>query len=150
MDTTTNKQDEADDRADTGADAQDSALIAASSRPDDPAVVAAAAGKTTAPERGTENQHPRPPSRLHNRGPPLDDDEPVERLAGDLLVGAEAIAAFLNHLGVPRPIDVYYLRRAGHWPIGKTGGDGAKGGKLIASKRRLTRHAEKITRGTAA
>jgi hypothetical protein len=68
-------------------------------------------------------------------------------LAGDLLVGADAILAYLVFLGMPEDTDVYYLRRAGRWPIGKTGGDG---GSLIASKRRLTRHAEEITRGRAA
>ena len=36
--------------------------------------------------------------------------------------------------------DPYYLKRAGRWPIGNTGGEG---GKLIASKRRLSRHAER-------
>ena len=34
---------------------------------------------------------------------------------------------------------VYYLRRTGRWPIGNDGGN------LIASKRRLTRHAQKLT-----
>jgi hypothetical protein len=70
-----------------------------------------------------------------------------ERLAGDLLFGAEAIRAYLIFLGIPDP-DVCYLRRAGKWPIGKTA-DG-KSANLIASKRRLTRHVEKITRGSAA
>jgi hypothetical protein len=138
MDTTQHDRDES---ADIGG-AEDT------SRPDDPAVVAATAGKTT-PERSTENQRPRQPSRRHNRGPPLDDDdEPlVERLAGDLLVGADAIRAYLVYLGMPEGTDPYYLKRAGRWPIGNTGGEG---GKLIASKRRLTRHAEKITRGPTA
>ena len=54
--------------------------------------------------------------------------------AGDLLVGAEAIRAYLAHLGMPEDVDVYYLRRARRWPIGKTAGEG---GSLIASKRRL-------------
>jgi hypothetical protein len=68
-----------------------------------------------------------------------------ERLAGgDLLVGADAIRAFLIYLGMPEDTDVYYLKRAGHWPIGNTGGEG---GKLIASKRRLIEFADKITRG---
>ena len=67
--------------------------------------------------------------------------------AGDLLVGAEAIRAYLAHLGMPEDVDVYYLKRAGRWPIGKTAGDG---GSLIASKRQLIRHAEKITRGSTA
>jgi hypothetical protein len=65
----------------------------------------------------------------------------------DLLVGADAIRAYLVYLGMPEDTDVYYLKRAGRWPIGNTGGDA---GKLIASKRRLTRHAEKITRGSTA
>src|SRR5262245_66167334 len=88
------------------------------SRPDDPAVAAAAAGKTT-PERSHEKQRQHQPSRQHNRGPPLDD----ERLAGgDLLVGADAIRAFPVYLGMPQGTDPYYLQRAGHWPIGNTGG----------------------------
>jgi hypothetical protein len=118
------------------------------SRPDDPAVAAAAAGKTT-PERSSEKQRQHQPSQRHNRGPPLDDDdEPlVERLAGDLLVGADAIRAFLVYLGMPEGVDPYYLKRAGRWPIGNTGG---KGGKIIASKRRLIRHAGEITRGSTA
>jgi hypothetical protein len=68
----------------------------------------------------------------------------AEMRGGDLLVGADAIRAFLIHLGLPGDTDVYYLRRARRWPIGKTGG---KGGSLIASKRRLSRYAEEITRG---
>jgi hypothetical protein len=60
---------------------------------------------------------------------------------GDLLVGADAIRAFLVHLGMPENTDPYYLKRSGNWPIGNTAGDG---GKLIASKRRLARHAQKI------
>ena len=67
----------------------------------------------------------------------------AEMCAGDLLVGAEAIRAYLAYLGMPEDVDVYYLKRAGRWPIGKTAGDG---GSLIASKRQLIRHAEKITR----
>jgi hypothetical protein len=74
-----------------------------------------------------------------------------ERLAGgDLLVGADAIRAFLVYLGMPAGVDPYYLKRAGRWPIGNTGGGAGGGGKLIASKRRLTRHTEEITRGSAA
>jgi hypothetical protein len=60
--------------------------------------------------------------------------------AGDLLVGAEPIEAHLKALGVPNP-DAYYLRRSGKWPIGKYGAN------LIASKKRLARHAEELTRG---
>jgi hypothetical protein len=64
---------------------------------------------------------------------------------GDLLVGAEAIRAYLISLGWPDP-DPYYLKRSG-WPIGNTGGDG---GKQIASKRRLSNHTSKLTRGPTA
>jgi len=71
-------------------------------------------------------------------------DEENEPLAGDLLVGADAIRAFLVHLGMPEDTDIYYLKRSGHWPIGNTAGTG---GKLIASKRRLARHTDKIARG---
>jgi hypothetical protein len=73
-------------------------------------------------------------------------DDGDDRLAGDLLVGAEKIHAFLVYLGMPEGIDVYYLKRAGRWPIGSTAGGG--GGKLIASKRKLANHAEKITAPT--
>jgi hypothetical protein len=66
---------------------------------------------------------------------------------GDLLVGRDAIRDFLVTLGMPQTVDVYYLKRAGDWPIGKTGGDS---GNLIASKRRLARHAEKLARGSTA
>jgi hypothetical protein len=66
-------------------------------------------------------------------------NEGDERLAGDLLVGCAAIRAFLVHLGMPEDVDVYYMRRMKRWPIGS---DGAK---LIASKRGLSRYAEKIT-----
>jgi hypothetical protein len=68
-----------------------------------------------------------------------------ERFAGDLLVGADAIRAFLITLGMPESVDPYYLKRA-HWPIGNTG---RGGGKLIASKRRLARHTQKIAAGTS-
>jgi hypothetical protein len=74
-------------------------------------------------------------------------DEGDERLAGDLLVGADAIRAYLIFLGMPEETDPYYLKRSGNWPIGNTAGDG---GKLIASKRRLARHTEKIARGPTA
>jgi len=66
----------------------------------------------------------------------------AEARPGDLLVGADAIRDYLIFLGIPDP-DVYYLRRAGKWPIGKTAE--GKSANLIASKRRLTRHAQKIT-----
>ena len=81
----------------------------------------------------------------------LQHDEENERLAGgDLLVGADAIRAFLEWLGMPAGVDPYYLRRAKRWPIGNTGSGVSGGGKLIASKRRLIRHAEEITRGPTA
>ena len=114
-----------------------------SSRPDDPAVVAAAAGKTTR-EQSSENQRPQEPSQQHNRGPPLDDDD--AHLAGDVLLGAKKIAKHIETiLGVPvDEDDVYYFNRARKWPIGKYGA------LLIASKRRLNNHAEKITRGPTA
>jgi len=65
---------------------------------------------------------------------------------GDLLVGADAIRAFLVFLGMPR-VDPYYLKRCGRWPIGKTGG---RGGSLLASKRQLARYADELARGPAA
>jgi hypothetical protein len=68
-------------------------------------------------------------------------------LAGDLLVGADAVRAFLVRLGMPATIDPYYLKRSGHWPIGNTAGTE---GKIIASKRKLIRHVEKITPGPTA
>ena len=71
----------------------------------------------------------------------------TELRPGDLLVGADAIRAYLVDLGMPEDIDVYYLRRTGRWPIGKTSGIS---GNLIASKRRLLRYADKLTRGPAA
>jgi hypothetical protein len=131
---TDQQHDEADDHA------KDTAPSVAPSRPSDPAVVAAAAGKTT-PERSIETQNPRPPSRRHNRGPPFDDDDEDERLGGDLAVGAEAIRTFLKSLGMPESVDPYYLKKIG-WPIGKSGT--AKSAPLIASKRRLVRHTQKI------
>jgi hypothetical protein len=63
---------------------------------------------------------------------------------GDLLVGANAIRGFLVYLGMPEATDPYYLKRSGRWPIHKTCGDG---GSLIASKRLLARHANKLARG---
>ena len=81
----------------------------------------------------------------------MDHNQPGEdgdTLTGDVLVGAPAIHGFLVGLGMPEETDVYYLKRTGRWPIGSTGGDG--GGKLIATKRRLTRHIQKIARGPTA
>ena len=76
----------------------------------------------------------------------MDTIQQDDRDAADLLVGREKIRAFLISLGMPETIDVYWLKRAGHWPIGKTGGEG---GSLIASKRALTRYAQKITAPTS-
>jgi hypothetical protein len=76
----------------------------------------------------------------------MDTNEPereYDDLAGDLLVGGDAVRAFLVHLGMPETVDPYYLKRSG-WPIGNTSGTD---GKIVASKRRLVRHVEKITRG---
>jgi hypothetical protein len=103
----------------------DDPAAANSSRPDDPA----AAGRPP-PERSSEKQHQ--PSRQR----PLDDDH--DDLAGDLLIGAGPIEEHLRTLGMPNP-DAYYLRRAKKMPIGKFGAH------LIASKRRLARHTQKIT-----
>jgi hypothetical protein len=73
------------------------------------------------------------------RNEPDESDTP----AGDLLIGAALIEAHLKQLGVHDP-NAYYLRRVGKWPIGKYGAN------LVASRRRLNRHAEKITRGPTA
>jgi hypothetical protein len=64
-----------------------------------------------------------------------------EALANDLLVGGAAIETFLQSLGLPETVDAYYLRRVG-WPIGKNAG--GQSAKLVASKRRLVRYAQKI------
>jgi hypothetical protein len=65
--------------------------------------------------------------------------------AGDLLFGADAIRGFLVDLGMPETTDPYYLRRTGRWPIGSTG----RGGLLIGSKRRLSRHLQKLATPTS-
>jgi hypothetical protein len=69
-----------------------------------------------------------------------------EARPGDLLVSADPIRAFLVSLGMPAKTDPYYLKKSG-WPIGNTAGDA---GKLIASKRRLARHVEKLVCGRTA
>jgi hypothetical protein len=69
----------------------------------------------------------------------------VSALADDVLLGAKSIAEHITSLGFPvDETDVYYLHRAKKWPFNKYGIF------LIASKRRLTRHAEKLLRGSAA
>ena len=113
-----------------------------SSRPADPDAVARQSGKTV-----PKNQRQRQPSDEEDDDAE-DDDDPIERLvAGDLLVGAAAIRAFLLEIGIPRKsADPYYLRRTGRWPIGATCGES---GNLIASKHQLARHTYKLTRGPA-
>lgn len=82
----------------------------------------------------------------HNQ--PVDDEGDAR--PGDLIFGRDAIHTFLvDFLGMPEKTDPYYLKQSG-WPIGNTGGNGGNGGKLIASKRRLARHVEKLARGRPA
>jgi hypothetical protein len=69
------------------------------------------------------------------------DQQHDEAPANDLLVGGEAIEKFLESLGYPKTVDAYYLRRS-KWPIGKTGS--GQSAKLVASKRRLIRHTQKM------
>jgi hypothetical protein len=64
----------------------------------------------------------------------------AERLADDLLAGGAEIAEFLGC----KPREVYHLHKTGRLPIGRLGR------KLIASKRQLARHTDKITRGSTA
>jgi hypothetical protein len=64
---------------------------------------------------------------------------------GDLLVGGDNVRTFLISLGFENP-DPYYLKKRG-WPIGKSAG--GQSASLIASKRRLIRHAQKITAPTS-
>jgi len=64
-----------------------------------------------------------------------------EDVAADLLVGGDDIRDFLrDELGF-KPSDPYYLRRKG-FPIGKSGSTKKSG--LIASKRRIIRHIQKL------
>jgi hypothetical protein len=63
---------------------------------------------------------------------------PSDRLADDLLLGAKSIGDFIGR----SEDQVYYLARVGKWPIGRLGKD------LIASKAKLTSHANKITSGS--
>lgn len=64
----------------------------------------------------------------------------ADRLADDLLAGAAEIAEFLG----TNAREVYHLAKTQRLPIGRLGR------KLIASKRRLARHTNKIARGSAA
>ena len=70
----------------------------------------------------------------------MDINHEVTSIADDLLIGGKAIGAFLKSLGF-KNADPYYFKRR-KWPIGKTGS--GQSAKLIASKRRLIRHAQKI------
>jgi hypothetical protein len=72
-----------------------------------------------------------------------DDSDHQRQPADDVLLGATRIAAHLAELlGVPTTAaDVYYALRANKLPIGKYGA------LLIASKRRLARHADELARG---
>jgi hypothetical protein len=75
----------------------------------------------------------------------MDPNQQNDGPAGDLLVGAKQIAAFITSLGIPTTEDdVYYAVRAKKLPIGKYGAD------LIGSKTRLKRHTDKIARGPTA
>jgi hypothetical protein len=72
------------------------------------------------------------------------DDE--RRIAGDVLIGATRIAEHISVL-VGEPVDeddVYYFKRVKKWPIGKHGAE------LIASRKKLNKHADRITRGNTA
>jgi hypothetical protein len=65
-----------------------------------------------------------------------------EAPAGDLLVGAAQIKAYLfKKYGMTK--DPYYLKKIG-FPIGNLGGDT---GSLVSRPRRLDRHIDKITEG---
>jgi hypothetical protein len=71
-------------------------------------------------------------------------NQPDEGAAGDLLLGATRIAEHISTL-VGETVnegDVYYAHKTGKWPIGKLGAG------LIASKRRLASHGNKIARGS--
>ena len=64
----------------------------------------------------------------------------ADRLADDLLNGAAEIAEFLG----TNTREVYLLAQTKRLPIGRLGR------KLIASKRQLTRHTDKLARGPTA
>ena len=66
--------------------------------------------------------------------------------AGNFLRGGDAIRRYLVSLGLPEDVDVYYLKRSG-WPIGSSGG--GRGGFLLATKRRLVRHLERLANATS-
>jgi hypothetical protein len=65
-----------------------------------------------------------------------------ESPAGDLLVGAAQIEAYLvEKHGMPKSVSAYYLRKK-NWPVGKMFG---ATGTLVASARRLDRHIRELT-----
>jgi hypothetical protein len=68
---------------------------------------------------------------------------------GDLLIGAEAICAYLIELGFEdlKPAKIYYLKRAGILPIGNLAGDA---GTLVSTKSRLAKHMDRKARGSSA
>jgi len=61
-------------------------------------------------------------------------------LAGDLLRGAKPIGDFI---GEPDQRRVYYIAEKGYLPIGK------EGALLVASKRALRAHYDRLTQGAA-
>ena len=67
----------------------------------------------------------------------LESQKQADRLADDLLVGAEAIGEEMGET----PDAVYYIHKMKQAPIGK------RGGKLIAFRSELRRHARKLTEG---
>jgi hypothetical protein len=67
-------------------------------------------------------------------------DTEVERVAADLLIGGDEHRAFLQLLGFEKA-DPYYFKKCG-WPIGKSGS--GQSAKLVSSKQRLIRYAQKI------
>ena len=98
------------------------------------------------PIRSVRQDHARTQQQEPAAAAALQPDDEDERLAGDVLLGAKRIAEHLTSiLGVPvNETDVYYARRMQKLPIGKYGI------LLIASKRRLAKHVEKLTRGPVA
>ena len=102
------------------------------------------------PARSRANAAARTDGSIHPRSDTIadrrrDDDEPAERIADDVLLGAKSIAEHITALGFPvDETDVYYLHRVKKWPFNKYGTF------LIASKQRLTSHAKKLLRGSAA
>jgi hypothetical protein len=65
----------------------------------------------------------------------------IDSVADDLLIGGAKVRAFLKLLGFENA-DPYYFKKR-DWPIGKTGS--GQSAKLVASKRRLIRYAQAIT-----